>query len=62
MTSQWVERTWIRMGGYGWFRGEWVKQLQISGPRWDSNPYLLLMMINYGSVVIIESWSLVYKI
>ena len=25
MTSQAVERTWIRTGGYGWFRGEWVK-------------------------------------
>ena len=25
MTSQRVERTWIRMGGYGQFRGEWVK-------------------------------------
>ena len=25
MTSQWVERTWIRTGGYGRFRGEWVK-------------------------------------
>ena len=25
MTSQRVERTWIRTGGYGWFRGEWVK-------------------------------------
>ena len=25
MTSQWVERAWIRMGGYGRFRGEWVK-------------------------------------
>ena len=24
MTSQWVERTWIRMGGFGRFRGEWV--------------------------------------
>ena len=24
MTSQWVERTWIRTGGYGRFRGEWV--------------------------------------
>ena len=24
MTSQWVERTWIRTGGYGQFRGEWV--------------------------------------
>ena len=29
MTSQWVERTWIRMGGYGRFRGEWVNKLQI---------------------------------
>ena len=25
MTSQRVERTWIRMGGYGRFRGKWVK-------------------------------------
>ena len=25
MTSQRVERTWIRKGGYGRFRGEWVK-------------------------------------
>ena len=25
MMSQRVERTWIRMGGYGRFRGEWVK-------------------------------------
>ena len=25
MTSQGVERTWIRTGGYRWFRGEWVK-------------------------------------
>ena len=27
MTSQWVERTWIRMGGYGRFRGEWVNTI-----------------------------------
>ena len=26
MTSQWVERTWIRTGGYGRFRGEWVNK------------------------------------
>ena len=26
MTSQRVERTWMRTGGYGWFRGEWVKK------------------------------------
>ena len=25
MTSQRVQRTWIRTGGFGWFRGEWVK-------------------------------------
>ena len=25
MTSQRVERTWIRTGGYGRFRGEWVR-------------------------------------
>ena len=25
MTSQRVERTWIHTGGYGQFRGEWVK-------------------------------------
>ena len=24
MTSQRVERTWIRTGGYGRFRGEWI--------------------------------------
>ena len=27
MTSQRVERTWICTGGYGRFRGEWVKEL-----------------------------------
>ena len=27
MTSQRVERTWIRTGGYGRFRGEWVKHV-----------------------------------
>ena len=26
MTSQRVERTWIRTGGYGRFRGEWVNK------------------------------------
>ena len=24
-----VEGTWICMGGYGWFRGEWVKEIEI---------------------------------
>ena len=28
MTSQRVERTWIRTGGYGRFRGEWVNNLR----------------------------------
>ena len=28
MMSQRVEGTWIRTGGYGWFRGEWVKLLK----------------------------------
>ena len=31
MTSQRVERTWIRTGGYGRFRGEWVKEQIESG-------------------------------
>ena len=30
MTSQWVERTWIRAGGYERFRGEWVKVIETS--------------------------------
>ena len=30
MTSQWVERTWIRTGGYGRFRGEWVNKLHLN--------------------------------
>ena len=29
MTSQAVEGAWIRSGGYGRFRGEWVKELLI---------------------------------
>ena len=28
MTSQRVERTWIRTGGYGRFRGEWVNRVR----------------------------------
>ena len=41
MTSQRVERTWIRTGGYGRFRGEWVKIETFSGrrrPDWKSKP------------------------
>ena len=29
MTSQGVERTWIRTGGYGRFRGEWVNFVHV---------------------------------
>ena len=32
MTSQGVERTWIRTGGYGRFRGKWVKSVKRSIP------------------------------
>ena len=28
MRSRGVERTWIRTGGYGWFRGEWAAALK----------------------------------
>ena len=31
MTSQRVERTWIRAGGYGRFRGEWVNRPVLTG-------------------------------
>ena len=24
MTSQAIQGTWVHMGGYGWFNGEWV--------------------------------------
>ena len=34
MTSQRVERTWIRTGGYGRFRGEWVKSGRILDILW----------------------------
>ena len=27
MTSQMVEGTWLHMGSYRWFIGEWVKAL-----------------------------------
>ena len=33
MMSQRVERTWIRTGGYGRFRGEWVKAVHGSGTK-----------------------------
>ena len=31
MTSQREERTWIRTGGYGRFRGEWVNNARYAG-------------------------------
>ena len=36
MTSQRVERTWIRTGGYGRFRGEWVKECTVYSNTWQS--------------------------
>ena len=40
MTSQRVERTWISTGGYGRFRGEWVKPQypHKNSPNWS--PYI----------------------
>ena len=29
MTSQGVERTWIRTGGYGQFRDEWLNRFSV---------------------------------
>ena len=46
MTSQRVERTWIRTGGYGRFRGEWVKlriNMKISARK---GGYPLFHMVN----------------
>ena len=34
MTSQRVERTWIRTGSYGRFRGEWVNHFYDYRPNW----------------------------
>ena len=34
MTSQVVERTWIRTGGYGWVRGEWVNFEKGKSSQW----------------------------
>ena len=33
MMSQRVERTWIHTGGYGRFRGEWVKMHLLGGKK-----------------------------
>ena len=51
MTSQAIEGTWIRTGGYGWFRGEWVNEkfyavvLQKCGQKFDSCAELLLLLL-----------------
>ena len=44
MTSQRVERTWIRTGGYGRFRGEWVKGESKLVPLSQCNRWALLRL------------------
>ena len=57
MTSQRVERTWIRTGGYGRFRGEWVNKRKFI--KWISkyiicvvvlSTYLSLSNMEFGNV------------
>ena len=52
MTSQRVERTWIRTGGYGRFRGEWVKYVS------EISTYSFSGMLKFKSVVFILSYFL----
>ena len=40
MTSQAVEGTWIRTGGYGRFRGEWVNKICIIDSKTDNSQRL----------------------
>ena len=47
MTSQRVERSWIRTGGYGQFRGEWVKYPKISK---NGDPLFFPVMPDTGNV------------
>ena len=61
MTSQRVERTWIRTGGYGRFRGEWVKKREVKsteekrvglgeGAQLHSPIYIYIYMLTESSV------------
>ena len=50
MTSQWVERTWIRTGGYGRFRGEWVKVSRVIDS--SDNSILILRYVYFFNVAI----------
>ena len=49
MTSQRVERTWIRTGGYGRFRGEWVNK-RILKHGGDKHYPLLKFLVNLVEV------------
>ena len=40
MTSQAVEGTWIRTGGYGRFRGEWVDKICMMASKTDNSQTL----------------------
>ena len=62
MTSQRVERTWIRTGGYGRFRGEWVKLCGSCGCQ-SSHPKVVSpeVMAPETRVMLPESFSLVTK-
>ena len=50
MTSQRVERTWIRTGSYGQFRGEWVNH-QIVEKRIKLNLHFKLSYLNSNFVL-----------
>ena len=55
MTSQRVERTWIRTGGYGRFRGQWVKWTDESLSRVDSSVHLIYHdPSDHGSLILIR--------
>ena len=59
MTSQRIERTWIRMGGYGRFRGEWVNMCHWIGNSENSGgcSYLLRICFICGTnVSVSQSW------
>ena len=46
MTSQAVEGTWVRTGGYGRFRGEWVDNMCIVASKTDNSQRLQDDIIN----------------
>ena len=56
MTSQRVERTWIRTGGYGRFRGEWVKLIL----RIFLNGLKIFNQTYENQIYKRETWSFIY--